>query len=114
MKKILLFSVLLLCASLLFAYVYGGSNLGFSGYPEFSDYPPSAPYSYNNEVSEYEFNSYRDSVMRYVDSAEEYVENGNNDIQRISEAQDEAIDKANDVIDEFNSWARRVTVTSQW
>ena len=61
-----------------------------------------------------EFNNYRDSVQRYVDSAQEYVENGNNDIKRISEAQDEAIRDANAAVDEFNSWARRVTVTSRW
>lgn len=114
MKRIVSLLTALLCAGLLFAYVYGGSNLGFSGYPDFSDYPPSAPYSYNSEVSEYEFNSYRNSVESYVDAAQEYVDNGNNDIQRISEAQEEAINKANEAIDEFNSWARRVTVTSKW
>lgn len=114
MKKAVLFFLSLFCASLLFAYVYGGTNLGFGGYPSFSDYPPSAPISYNNEVSEYEFNSYRDKVKNYVSSAQEYVDNGNNDIKRISEAQQDAIDKANEAVDKFNAWARRVTVTSKW
>ena len=114
MKKLVFLFIALFCASFLFAYVYGGSNLGFSGYPEFSDYPPSEPYSFNDEVSEYEFESYRNEVIRYVDAAEEYVENGNNDIKRISEAQDEAIRRANEAVDEFNAWARRVTVTSNW
>ena len=112
MKKIIMIIIVSVCAGFLFAYVYGGTNLGFMGYPEFSAYAPSAPYGY--EVSEYEFNSYRDEVERYVDQAEEYIENGNNDIRRISEAQEAAIDDANRAVNEFNSWARRVTVTSGW
>ena len=115
MKRIFtLFVVVLLCSGLLFAFVIGGSNLGYMGYPDFSSYYPSKPFSYNNEVSEMEFDRYRDSVQQYVDSAREYVKNGNNDIQRISEAQEEAINKANEAIDEFNSWARSVTITSRW
>lgn len=114
MKKVLTLFIAISCTGLLFAYVIGGTNLGYGGYPDFSGYRPSAPFSYNNEVSEMEFNNYRDSVQCYVDSAQEYVENGNNDIKRISEAQDEAIREANAAVDEFNSWARRVTVTSRW
>lgn len=112
MKKIIMLILVSVCAGVLFAYVYGGTNLGFGGYPEFSAYAPSAPYGY--EVSEYEFNSYRDKVERFVNQIEEYIENGNNDIRRISEAQEAAIDKANRAIDDFNSWARRVTATTGW
>lgn len=114
MKKLLSLLVLLFCASLLLAYVLGGSNLSYSGYPKFSNYPPSEPYVFNEKVSNYEFDSYRNEVMRYVDAAEKYIENGNNDIKRISECQDEAIRKANEAVDKFNVWASRVTVTSNW
>lgn len=55
MKKVLTIFIVISCAGLLFAYVIGGTNLGYGGYPDFSGYRPSAPFSYNNEVSEMEF-----------------------------------------------------------
>ena len=112
MKKLIMAVLISACAGFLFAYVYGGTNLGFMGYPEFSVPAPSAPYGY--EVSEYKFTSYRDEVENYINQAEEYIENGNNDIQRISEAQESAINKANRAVDEFNSWARRISITKGW
>lgn len=104
----------LLCAGLLFAFVYGGSNLGYTGYPSFSSYYRTSYLSYNNSVSEREFNNYRNSVREYTESAQKYVENANNDIDRIHEAQQDAIRKANAAVDEFNSWASRVKVTSKY
>lgn len=86
-----------------FAYVVGGSNLSLSRYPEFDDYPPSAPYSRD----EWNYRNYRAEVEQYVQSAEEYVENARNDQKRAGEAAEEAIEKANQAIEEFNAWARR-------
>jgi hypothetical protein len=91
MKKILLLlAVFVLCiSSVAFGYVFGGTNLDFMGYPEFSAY-----LSYDPSRSE---------VERYIQEAKEYVENGNNDIRRIREAQNEAIRKANDAVRRHNS-----------
>lgn len=83
------------------AVMYGDSNLDFMGYPEFDEFPPSEPYSRDR----YSFDQYRDEVEEYVRKAQDYVEAGNNDIQRIKEAQEEAIEKANRAISDFNDWA---------
>lgn len=90
MKKILLCVILLLfwATSVTFAYVYGGTNLGYSGYPEFNAY-----LSYNPSRSE---------VEMYLEEAKKYVKNGDYDIQRIKEAQNNAINKANDAVSTYN------------
>lgn len=88
------------CNSL--AYVPGGTNLSYGGYPDFSEMTPSKPF----QIDEFSFNSYKMDVKRYVRKSQEFVENGDNDIKRIREQQQDAIDKANRVINEFNSWAR--------
>ena len=90
MKKFLLFFIIFTfwLTSVAFAYVYGGSNLGFSGYPAFNAY-----LSYNPSRSEVEI---------YVEEAKKYVENGNYDIQRIREAQNDAIRKSNEAVNDYN------------
>ena len=123
MKRVLLILVLTLFASGLFAYsfIYGGSNFSsYLGYPEFSYSKPSKPwttyeylpskYTSVETVSEWEYDSYKSSVESYVQHAKEYIENCDNDIKRIREAQQQAIDDANNVIDEFNSWASNVYI----
>ena len=84
------------------ASVFGGSNLGFSGYPEFSDSEPSPPYNRD----EYSMGAYKRDVERYIQNAKDYTENANNDMKRIREAQDDALEKANRVVEEFNKTAR--------
>ncbi|HDL6893856.1 TPA: hypothetical protein PXM15_000946 [Yersinia enterocolitica] len=101
MIKAIVFSIFLL-PMLSFAAVFGGSNLGFQGYPEFSDSPPLPPFN----ADEYSMNSYRMEVDRYVSKAKEYVENSNNDIKRINEANEEAIQKANNTVAEYNMKAQ--------
>lgn len=103
MKKIIcaLLSCLIVCPS--YAAIYGDSNFDLRGYPEFDEYPPSQPY--NRDRSS--FDQYRSEVEDYVRKAEEYVEAGNNDIKRIKEAQEDAIEKANRAISDFNDWANR-------
>lgn len=41
-------------------------------------------------------------LQGYVEEAKEYVENCNNDIQRIHEAKLEAISQANDAVNRYN------------
>ena len=82
------------------AYVYGGSNLGYSGYPSHDCNKPIKPYepiffnsqwdidSYNSEVE-----SYNLQLQDYINCIEEYIDNSNNDIKRIQEKAQEAIDE---------------------
>lgn len=85
------------------AYLYEGSNLDFTGYPEFNPTTPYAPYT----KDEYNYNNYKNDVERYEAKAKEYLENADNDIKRIIEAKQEAVEKANRVVEEFNDWASR-------
>lgn len=73
------------------AMVIGGSNLGFSGYPEPSCRKPIKPYQF---VDDYEVSSYNMEVDRYISCVREYVDNANNDIDRIREAAQLAISEA--------------------
>ncbi|HBM2960883.1 TroA family protein [Klebsiella variicola] len=101
MKKFALFALLSLPFSAS-AIVMGGSNLGFSGYPEFSEIAPTPPYS----DDQYAWDSYRREVADYAEKAKQYLEDSNSDMKRIQEAQQDAIQKANDVVEEFNRKAK--------
>lgn len=84
------------------ALVFGGSNLGFMGYPSHNCIKPSEPYkpysfnsqweidAYNNEVD-----SYNSEFKQYARCIEEYIENADNDIKRVKEKAQEAIDSYN-------------------
>lgn len=115
MKKRLVVLVLIMSIALfsLFAYVFGGTNLGISGYPSYNCTKPNKMYtSYTNTVSKSQYESYKRSVESYIEGAEEYIENCNSDIKRIQEAQKEALDSANKIIEEYNSWLRSVEISS--
>lgn len=88
-----------LCAN---AFVVGGSNLPTAFYPEFNEFPPSKPYG--NDP--YDAERYRDEVEEYVRKAQDYMENAQNDARRAIEAAEAARDKANNAVEEYNSWAR--------
>ena len=97
-KIVMLLSVALsfpLCAA---AVVYGGSNLGFGGYPSMScnkPQKPYKPYSFNNqwEVDTYnsQVNEYNEEYRQYISCVKEYVDNAQNDINRIKEKVQDAI-----------------------
>ena len=117
MKKKVLVLLIIGCVTVftLFALVLGGTNFGIGGYPRFSSSKPTKPFtSYfsNNTVSKREYDNYRNSVLDYVEKAQTYLDNADNDIKRIKEIKEEVIDTANKVIDEFNEWSRSVTVSS--
>ena len=76
-------------SSIAYAYVLGGSNLGVMGYPEFDGYLPYSPSRYDMEL--------------YINQAQEYIDNCDNDIQRILEARQNAVDTANDAIYRYNN-----------
>ena len=80
-------------SSVAFAYVMGGTNLGYSGYPEFRGYLSS-------------YNTSRYDIERYLDEVKEYVKNGDNDKQRITEAQNNAIREANEEVARYNRGSR--------
>lgn len=89
MKRIISIALLLASASA-GASVFGGSNLGYSGYPEPACRKPYEPYSSSRMDREI----YQDEVDRYIRCIKDYLENANNDIERIREAQEEAITEA--------------------
>jgi|TARA_B110000503_G_C6954606_1_gene332446 hypothetical protein len=104
MRKIFIAIIIMIVSSNSFGIVFGGSNLGFLGYDEHSctkPYRPTEPYSfdsqwaidnYNNEVDQYNYEQ-----ELYVSCIKKYVENAQNDIKRIGEAIDDAIDEANEL-----------------
>lgn len=109
-KRWIVVVALLIGSTFAFGYVIGGSNLGFAGYPDFNEYEPNKPSAYGGTVSEWEYDDYKRDVESYVDKAKEYIENCSHDSQSIEYASREAISKANDVVEEFNSFARTVTI----
>jgi len=95
MKKVLFLSAIALLLSMpsSYAYVYGSSNLPLNRYPEMSSY--DKPSSYGTP-SQYEMERYRRALN-------DYLENANNDIQRIQEAKNEAIREYNDAVRRYNN-----------
>ncbi len=96
-----LFFLLLSLSGSAFAIVIGGTNLGFSGYPDHSCRKPNKPfkpYSFNSrwEVDSYnsQVDSYNYEHQRYIACVKEYLENADNDIKRIQEKMEEAIAEA--------------------
>ncbi|AGH97815.1 hypothetical protein A11S_995 [Micavibrio aeruginosavorus EPB] len=85
------FFVFLVWAENSYAYVIGGSNLGFSGYPEADCVVPYKPYEF---LDEYEVERYNRNLEEYVTCIKEYLENADNDIRRIQEAAEAAIREA--------------------
>lgn len=90
MKKVVIGFILgfLFSSSITFAYVFGGTNFGFSGYPEFRGYLSYKPSKYD--------------VESYIQDIKEYVANGDNDKKRITEEQNKAIEKGNDAVSNYN------------
>lgn len=85
------------------AIVFGGSNLGIFGYSDHECTPPSKPYKPYSFSSQYQIDAYNAEVeqynskmRRYRDCIIEYVENAENDIKRV-------VEKANEAIDQLNS-----------
>lgn len=85
-------SVILSSFSVVNAMVYGGSNLPLSDYPDFKSY--NTP-SYYGTPSAYEMDRYHDDLVKYIDNA-------NNDIERIIEAKNKAIRDYNDAVIRYN------------
>lgn len=78
--NLLLFSLFCVFIEPAFAFVYGGSNLGYLGYPEPRCYIP-----YNGDNWQ---------KQEYVRCINDYVENAQNDIKRIREKAEDAVEKA--------------------
>jgi hypothetical protein len=96
-------SLSLLLPSIALAVVFGGSNLGFMGYPSHTCSPPYSkpikPYQFTSqwEIDQYnsEVESYNYELETYMSCIDEYVENAKNDIQRVKEGANAAISAAN-------------------
>lgn len=89
------------------AYTGYGSNQGYFDYPEFNEFAPSPPYS----REKWQVDQYRQEVEDYVEKAKRYIENCDSDkrtmLDEINREQEEAVRKANNVVDEFNNWINR-------
>lgn len=102
MKRLILSCALITIIPLsVSAVVFGGTNFSFSGYPSHSCYKPTKPhkpYSLDSqwEVDNYnsEIESYNNQRQQYVSCINEYVDNAQNDIKRIRESAQGAIDEA--------------------
>ncbi|QSX33129.1 hypothetical protein JYB87_15585 [Shewanella avicenniae] len=101
-KRILSILLVLLFPLSTYAVVFGGSNLGFRGYPSHSCSKPTKPfkpYSFNSQWEIDSYNSdvelYNSQLQQYLSCIDEYIENANNDIKRIKEKGQAAIDEAN-------------------
>ena len=91
----LLFTLTLLTVSLpAHALIFGGTNLGFMGYPEHECMQPYKPFEFTDQ---FQVDQYNRDFERYIDCIKEYVENADNDIKRIQEAAEAAIDEAKSI-----------------
>jgi hypothetical protein len=100
MRHISTFLLVLVLLSPAHALVIGGTNLSFSGYPDNScikPIPPEKPYSRDSYAIDY-YNSqvdlYNSALNEYMDCIRVYLENAKNDIARIKEKYNEAIESA--------------------
>lgn len=82
------------------AIVLGPSNLGIFGYEDMDCHEPYMPY----RLDEFALRSLRFDVDQYVDCVNEYIEAGDNDIERIVEAQEEARHAADAFSARLESW----------
>lgn len=90
------------------AFAYGGSTNFESGeYPDLKSaqhiYEPDQPFDASDRS---ENERYRDEVQEYVHKAKEYVQAADRDIEEIRDKQREAIRKANNVVEDYNTWVR--------
>lgn len=84
------------------AIVYGGSNLGYGGYPDPDcnrPIAPSRPYDLSDQWAVNRYNedvrNFNTELQIYSQCVDEYLENAENDIKRIQEAAQDAIDESN-------------------
>lgn len=102
MKKILIILIILIMSSAALATVFGGSNLGFSEYPSHHCSKPTKPHKPYSFSDQWEIDHYNDQVRSYntqqniyISCINKYVNNAKNDIERITEKTQAAIDEAN-------------------
>ena len=103
MRKItLLFLIVSISPLYVHAMIFGGSNFSITGYPSHSCMKPTKPYkpySFNSQLEIDSYNTevefYNSELEQYLSCIDEYIENVNNDIKRIKEKAQEAIDEAN-------------------
>jgi len=86
----LLMSGLVLSPASSQALVFGPSNLSLGSYPDDRCYQPSPPYGDDRYGRE----RFRSDTNQYIDCINDYIEAGNNDIERIEEAQRDARSEA--------------------
>ena len=91
-KALMIFLGFSLLGTSAWAFVIGGSNFGFGGYPDHYCNQPYKPYDFS---SNWEIENYNQELRQYISCIEEYAENAKNDIKRIIDKVDQAIEEAN-------------------
>ncbi len=86
----LLFTCLTLFVTPALALVFGSSNLGIFGYPDHTCSKPYKPYSF---TTQWEVDSFNAELTTYYKCIDEYVDAAKNDIDRIIEKANEAVDE---------------------
>jgi hypothetical protein len=89
--RIIIVTGLLAISTSASAFVIGGSNLDFLGYPKPKCMKPTKPFDLSNEYAVMDYNS---DIKQYIQCVEVYIENANNDIERIKEAANDLIKEA--------------------
>jgi len=91
-RRIILAALALTLASgSAWAIVIGGSNFSVMGYPDHRCYKPSRPYGPIDQWAADRYNSY---MRIYRDCVIDYLDNAENDIKRIKEKMQGAVDEA--------------------
>jgi hypothetical protein len=95
--KLLTLALFLLGAGNASAFVIGGTNLGFSGYPDNTCSKPIKPIYSGYDPTGYniEVDTYNTQYRLYISCINEYLDNAKNDIERIKDKYKEAVDNAN-------------------
>lgn len=94
-------AAVLIASNTSYALVLGGSNLGVLGYPAANCRAPMKPTPPFTPASRWEIDSYNMQVdtynselERFIACTKEYLENAQNDMKRIREGMDEAVERA--------------------
>ncbi|HTT96807.1 MAG TPA: hypothetical protein VMF58_02070 [Rhizomicrobium sp.] len=73
------------------AYVFGGTNFSFSGYPDPFCTKPTKPFDLSDQFLVQQYNN---DVDTYVRCVKEYLDNADNDRKRILEKENDLIARA--------------------
>jgi len=100
-SKAIVLLALIVAPCVALAVVFGGTNLGFGDYPKHSCSKPNKPYKPYQFTDQWQLDRYNAEVRSYnrdlevfLSCIDEYLDNSKNDIKRIQEKAQEALNDA--------------------